>query len=440
MQQTESIEKGHIKLAARTRPPLQGEYTITVRQELGDNPKLSQSKIKEAQFSFSCEAEPLSLSPSAVYSVYPPKDSFGKFEHMLPHIVLNRRTFPWERSLGGWKEVPWLTLLLFDEREGVGLKSLTQREAFTCKTGIYCPVKVDNPDEACIVLDVPASLFCDVCPTLEELPLMAHARCISREEKVTESEVVDEWLSVLVANRTPCSDPSDTGVKNSVFLVTVEAFEDFFKEPLLRSKIPLDYETVRIPVLSTWDFYSKQEEFDFKSVFLKLDAGVLKTSLPPTVGEEAEKLLERGYVPLNHWLRDGGRTVSWYHGPLSPCLADVTEQKIQYFADARLIYEPEMGMFDISYSAAFNLGRLLALQSGSYATALDKWRQSNKREVALRENRSILASKIGAVDYIEKREEVKRMSLEERMVDEVATMVVAFRNGGDDDGRKLGDR
>ncbi|MEN6463151.1 MAG: hypothetical protein ABFC94_17510 [Syntrophomonas sp.] len=441
----ESIEKGRIKLASKTRPPLQGEYTITVSQELGDNPKLAQSKIKAAHFSFTCEAEPLKLSSDEVYSVYPPKDSFGKFEHILPHIVLRRRTLPWERVFGDREGVPWMTLLLFDEQEGTELKSLTQREAFTPEPGVYCPVKAIAPDEPCTVLDVPSALFCDVCPAWEELPLMAHSRCVSRDDKVTEADVVDEWLAVLVANRTPCSDTSDTGVKNTAFLVSVEAFVDFFTAPSLRQKISqeLEYKKVRIPVLSCWDFYSKQENYDFKSVFENLDTGVLKTPLPSNASEEVEKLLARGFVPLNHSLRDGGRTVSWYHGPLSPYKPTDTEKDLQLFSDARLIYEPEMGMFEISYSAAFNLGRLLALRSGPFSAALDSWRQSNKREAALRENRKMISSRFKKVDSINSADrlgDMEQTQLESLMEDAVAALVTALRNGGADDGEKLGGR
>ena len=74
-----------------------------------------------------------------------------------------------------------------------------------------------------------------------------------------------------------------------------------------------------MPVLYSWSFYCSSEEFDFKTVFERLDAGALqlpeikKDSLP----EELLNLMKLGYGPVDHQLRDGSSTVSFFTAALS---------------------------------------------------------------------------------------------------------------------------
>lgn len=67
----------------------------------------------------------------------------------------------------------------------------------------------------------------------------------------------------------------------------------------------------------------------------------------------------------------------------------------QMNGDAWLRYDPAIGMFDITYSAAYCLGRQLALQNGSYAAALHKWRSENKTQAGKIRQRYILACRLG---------------------------------------------
>lgn len=392
--QPKSMDPGFLKFAAHTPPPLpHGTYTLHVEQST----TIPNCTLEPAAFSFTCQAPALTLPPDDVYSVYPPKDSFGKFELTLPHVVLKRRTLPWERTLIPDANLPWMALLLYDETEQTVLQSLPTQQALQPERGIYCPMTVQQDLEPdCLVLDVPIELFCDTFPTGEDLLLSAHARGVSRSRKVTEAQPVDEWLSVLLCNRYPASNTGPNGVKNTVYLVSCEGFAPFLQDCALRGRIrdSGEYHTARIPVLSSWDFYSYREDFDFKTAFLSLSAGPLALPAEGLSDPEAIHLLSMGFAPLDHLLRNGDHTVSWYRSPLLPYACPFESHAPQFFADARLIYEPEMGMFDLSYSAAFTLGRQLALQSGAFSTALLQWRQSNKQLAARRLESNMTAQQL----------------------------------------------
>lgn len=384
------MDTGKIQLAARIRPKLpEGEYHVEVSQSTN----IPNCQPAPARLSFHCGADSSSLLPHEIYSVYPPKDSFGKWDLVLPHIVFTRRTYPWERRFGSSPEMPWITLLLLDETEGAVMSVMPRKEAFPPPPGIYCPAFAEGDGEdTCTVLDVPAELFCEVCPSLEDLPYTAHARGVCRDNKAFDAAPVDEWLSVLVCNRFPRSITGTEGVKNTAYVVSIQGFENFLTDDSLRQTIrhSKEYGHVRLSVLTSWSFHSRQEDFDFKTAFLGLDAGALAAEVSGTMPPPVRNLVSGGFVPLNHSLRDGGRTVSWYRGPFVPCEQKTKKARAQLFPDSRLVYEPEMGMFDISQASAFTLGRLLAMQSGSFTAALDAWRSAHKREAIDRNRQTLL--------------------------------------------------
>lgn len=105
--------------------------------------------------------------------------------------------------------------------------------------------------------------------------------------------------------------------------------------------------------------------------------------LPDTDGKSpADKFLQQGFVPLPHRFRQGSQSVSWYRGPLAVgpnYKIGAKEGANVKRADELLIYQQDTGFFDVSYAAAWELGRLLALRSKSFSGKLDQWKRSHKR-------------------------------------------------------------
>lgn len=377
-----------IKLASKTEPTLSaGTWQLKVTQELSGNAALNTANIRSEEFTFSCEADPYALDSSQVYSVYPPNNCFGKFETTLPSIVLKRRTLPWERKIPECPNTPWLALLLFSENENVTLRTV-KREGNAAKS--------DTQNDTYLELEIPSQLFGHICPSKEDLALAVHSRFASRDDKVTESVPIDEWMSVITAGRLPCSSTDEHGLKNTVYLVSMERVGTMVAD---RSKIPQN-QSICLPVLAQWSFYSKSEEYDFHVLFERLSADALRIPTEENVSEQAKCLLERGYVPMNHCLRDGGKTVSWYHGPFRPWDTEVSSEPYRWFSDSGLIYDPQMGMFDVSISAAFQLGRMLSLQDGAFSSALVQFREQHKRDAASRRNQVVLLRALSKTNTI----------------------------------------
>jgi hypothetical protein len=119
------------------------------------------------------------------------------------------------------------------------------------------------------------------------------------------------------------------------------------------------------------------------------------SSSPSPVGPAADAI-ELGYVPMQHVTRTGATTASWYRGPLLPYpLGSDPNRALQFFrtqqgstvpvvfdADTLVRFDPSTGLFDVTYAAAWQLGRLLALQDKSFSISLYQWKRANASAAA----------------------------------------------------------
>ena len=111
--------------------------------------------------------------------------------------------------------------------------------------------------------------------------------------------------------------------------------------------------------------------------------------LPFESGGPARGYLAAGFVPVPHRFRTGETGASWYSGPLAPALRDPVPAKALTFpaasADHLLWYDESLGMLNITYAAAWELGRALALQNRRIRELLQNWRRQQIRRQHARE-------------------------------------------------------
>ena len=404
-----------------------GEYTVTATQKTNQP---APHDTFTATRRFAVAGERFQLDPADLGAVFPPDLAVGELSGDLPHVLVTRRTLPWERtSLKSDASGPWLGVLLFDataapkpvKRTAADLiptgTTITVAGSTVTGTGamptgtISCPDLNpldygEAPDDACMTIDVDVATFSALAPTAADLPFLAHIRETDTFDTVTTSEQV----AVVLGNRVP-----QDGTAATAFLVSLENMGPLLPDDAGTPSAGLaGATTVRLITYRWWTFTADTGGATFQALLEGVNAvpdgqaGVLSSlqvpfSGPRPTGAQVQQAMDDqaagtlqegdaqmlvhnafalGYVPLTHRLRHAGRTVSWYRGPLVPLAVTAQVATPIATADAVTRYDPQTGMFDVSYAAAWQLGRLLALQSRSFSVALYEWRRGLTRIAA----------------------------------------------------------
>jgi len=401
-----------------------GEYKIAATQKLDG---IAPQNLT-TDFSFAVGGERFQLQKKEVVKVYPPAHTSGEYANALPHVVLRRRTLPWERAVAtpekGDKTAPrfsqkgsqtpppeepsWLALLVMDQHDrafanaGDALGAARQgtvKELYTDPTsktlsyfthafaqGLDFPENLletgQKPEDPCQLIDIPVDLFKKIAPTKDDLNWLAHNQLTFLADETTEQEV-----AIVMANRLP-----QAGSMSTVHLVSLEAMADFLPDANGVQTALDNYDYIRLVSLYSWDFSAVEVKIHFAAYLENLnhqkggdktDNFLRRPVKSPTVNPDVKTRMDQGYLAFRHFTRTGDQLVSWYRGPLVP--ANGTEFLLSFSqketfhlpvksADALSIFDQGIGMFNLSYSAAWQMGRLLALSSRQFATTLYQWK------------------------------------------------------------------
>ena len=413
-----------------------GNYQIDISQTVDDSSgqTISDDSLSNS-YTFAVTGDRFSLAKPAetLYSIFPADNSSGVYTNVLPHAVFTKTSLPWSRyptkdapvtglqpGTDTDEDVPtWLTILLFDQDDIAEYPELSLSPENATIADLF-PTSLlpqsslgDNYsyfnsaqniqlntgqslDDIIQKVDIPLELFWKIAPTIADLKFMAHVREVSLVDKPTMEGISDVGeplgkFSIVFGNRLP-----QTQKKSFAFLVSLEELEPFL--PNSDSGGPPSGNTfdgskfIRLAVLKEWTFYSTGQSATFVNQLLELNGR------PPGSGTDAPNTnlrlpyqgsnavvsegLKMGYVPLSEDLRTGGKTVSWYRGPLIPYKIDTPGIKLPIAsADQATAFDPTTGMFDISYSSAWTIGRLIALQDKSFSTDLYNWKKGISQAV-----------------------------------------------------------
>lgn len=433
-------------------PPLRsGTYTVTVEQTVNQAAPNHFPLTRQ----FAVAGERFTLDPADVAAVFPPDLANGEYAGALPHVVLTHPTLPWERtSVTGDTAAPWLAVLLFDDGDVPEQRTRTAAdlirldEPITVRgstatgrgrlpdgtlsyPGINPLDYGERPDQECVTVDVPVGLFSRVAPSARDLAYLAHIRrgdTVDVED--TAEAVVDRAL--VLGNRVPRDD-----ARAHALLVSLEHIGPYLPaEDGTPSGALGDATAVRLTVLRSWSFTATTLGETFLGLLEQLNAPpeerarrISSLRLPyrgaaPTPAEVdaamaaqaadaldargarvlVDNAIGMGYVALGEHLRFSGETVSWYRGPLTPFRVSTGLRAPISCADAANRYDPQTGMFDVSYAAAWQLGQLLALQSSEYALALYNWRRELRTAKAVAEEQALIARLLdGALPSVTRR-------------------------------------
>ncbi|MCB9285187.1 MAG: hypothetical protein H6563_14010 [Lewinellaceae bacterium] len=214
---------------------------------------------------------------------------------------------------------------------------------------------------------------------------------------VSPNDEFGHQVAIVVANRLP-----QPGARSIVHLVSLEKR---FKEE--NGKYVFDFgnageeDLIPLVTLKSWSFSCVSDTHNFDQLLTNLaekgkgdTQNTLRLPLLPQPGNEtANGYLQSGFVPLPHFFRRGGKSVSWYRGPLIPGIPKtsfLTDGLLPAScSDALLGYNDMYGMFDVSYAAAWELGRSLALRNKKFSTSLYNWKRLHQQQLLLAEQQEM---------------------------------------------------
>ena len=415
---------GYIRYFDSIRPPLkQGDYEIQLAQNFrergeGDAPDTVLMSDQTAKQYFTVEGSQWSIDPLTIHARYPPKNQQGVLlDHTLPKIVFQNKSLPWERSISGSvtnPNTPWLGLLMFTEYEfTTGCRVLEEQNTFNMPSS---GAVVNTPMDI-RVLSVDQTLLRNIAPTLEDLPYLAHALQVNTKDKEICGSDEDGIFSVILGNRVPTEE--DTGYH--VCLVSLEgqqdnlpSMEDANVGPMYVS-VPkgigkVDKMVVKpiytydassatnFVLLDSWsfrtgdggDFESRMKALQFRRSIedservgslgsmndhathgdsgLRYEPALLGSDMDPDVTINS-------FVQTEIIEHDGLSRQCLYRGPAVAVPVE-HEPKLEPYVnsdDARGL-ESDLEMDVIHHSAAFELGRLLALSDPKFIQTLGRWR------------------------------------------------------------------
>lgn len=411
-----------------------GKYTLEVVHTVSgkdeeDGREVTIHRQERVELEFTVDASRFRLRDSDdVYACFPPVGSSGAYDSVVPHVILRRPMLPWCRLLvpGNSDKVPWMALLVLGPDEldatqgGMPVKFERTAASALCpgepgdgalwgwnKQKQECPLSNSEAQEQIDTVEMDATVFLKICPGADELQLLAHVRAVDTSDKedpepsppsgrrvsatvappAAEStkqqspEPLVAEFAVLMANR--FVQPG----RNMAVLVSLEGWKTWLpKEATRPAASELENKRVRLVVLHSWQFQSIDQGGSFqqrvKTLYESADLLRVSEELRKKIDDPAlSTLCAQGYTPIPyHSEGSEAPTLAWYRGPLVPNAGQPFPDNSTSFscADSALIVSAD-GQLDISYSAAWQLGRLLAQSSPAFMRAATVFLQPDDR-------------------------------------------------------------
>lgn len=385
---------GSMRLHDAVDPALDaGRYRITTRVDTRDDARQFDAEHRKKVQHLEITGPRFTLEPGDIVSRHPPRDAVGGYGADLAHVVLGRRTLPWERQglgAGAPLRTPWLALLLLREDEAeleydVPLGQVIGRD----RAARHFP----DPDHRVSAVTVTGPSPEELLPTHEELPLLAHAREVNVADTALAGRDDDGWFAVVVGNRVAVGG-EEPGRRYLACLVSLEERDD------LHDRRP---DTSSLVVLHSWRFTSTSGGGTFRQLIRGADRAV--------IGEadgDAERVGELGHVVLDGTDRDGHPVRGAYRGPLVP--RGVAEPR-----PAEVPGPDGTVLPDQSLELARELGRLLGAADGRFLREVREWERA---EVIDGERRAVARAISGALAAVPGAASVAARASAPRAIDE----------------------
>lgn len=399
----EALSPGEEQLYSFYIPSLPaGAHTITTTQRVtvpSDRPLKLLGKQE-----FTVVAPQYSLPDGSIHSVYPPQGHADNVE-ILPHVVLNDSHLPWERIASKLKEkdfernrVPWLAVLVFTQEElritdqtvweATSLPKPVQQSTTLAvnmslsdlsKVRCTTPIKDTDPETNADFIFVKKALFNTLTTDYElddnqtqtncsvsRYKWLAHMRNINTTG-MANSGIDDDLgtFSIVISHRTgPLSITQPTPVV--VHLVSIENIE--------KMDFPVMDELVGLCSLDSWSYTclppnslnvpDAMAHLGATLDVLRADKDTISRLLEPTQPPQAKRIAERlndGYTVTQYRAQTGETCAALLRGPFAPTTVKRELKPLSNFGTDLQVMDKEVGVMDLTYSVAWQLGKTLAL-------------------------------------------------------------------------------
>jgi hypothetical protein len=307
------------------------------------------------------DAPRFAIDPGDIAGKHPEVPSRGAFGDRLPHLVLGRRTLPWERR--GPNGVPWLALVVAAKSEAT-LASGPLRTLLPASvvSALEASEPIDGDPTITVLRFAQADVMRAVLPSQADVALLCHVRQVNMADTALAGRDDDGWFAVVTANRLPLAGPA-AGTEYQACLVSLEARADVWTA---------GGQPPPLVVLHAWTFTSVAEGGTIEHLLNHLDVA------PFGAAAGGQSLADaNGSVALQRQDRLGENSTVRYRGPLRGVSAAA-------LPDAEA---------DISRAAARELGRLLGSADARFLRELVAWHRAAEAEARA----SLVAAAVSAV-------------------------------------------
>ncbi|KAK6349290.1 hypothetical protein TWF730_010040 [Orbilia blumenaviensis] len=421
-----------------------GRHTIQVEQKVSlanstlgtDEVLVEADKPRKAiavTQDFTVIAPHFNLIEERVDSVFPPPGQ-SALPKTLPHIVLKDFHFPWARNAATCarqkddesNRIPWVALITFTADElqvsDMGIfgdipgAKLNDNLAVESKVGIaYDKLKLvpasknvtslltkpdsREKDQSTSLIRVQKPLFTKLFTesgkgNISQFKYLNHVRKVATDGQMAAMYGPSGTYSIIVSHRT---GPYDT-IKATPLIAHLVSLENIDGVDISKFK-----DNIIMTSLYSWTYTSlPPNSFDVRSALQNLgdNLTVLKAGTPPpkpkpkpkpkpNLDEAAildiiTKRQEDGYTLVRHRTVTGEETAAMYRGPLVPTIVPARtaeEMTIQSnFGTDLQILDADLSLMDISYAAAWQLGKTLAMGDQAFTAALSRVRRQMHTE------------------------------------------------------------
>jgi hypothetical protein len=371
-------------------PTVDGSYQLTVATNI-DYGTLQTAPVTRH---FDVVGPRFALDPTLIAGVSPPRNGQGSYQETLPQIVFSRRTLPWERPIDSASnplpkpadnadppdgDVPWVALLLLEEGEYT-LRSSQPLESVV-PAGIFAALG-SPANILCDAIELDSQLLAAILPSREELQLLCHVRQVNVEDRELSAGSSEGFFSVVMSNRLPA--PAS---KCRACLVSLEQRTDLVRADPATLTAPVAVAERFSPVmikpanpqlvlLHSWTFTATGAG-TFRELMQNLDIGMIGAS-----ADGKPQLTDTGHMQLPLLDRAGENQTVWYRGPLVPWQLTRDTLGPYHSADQCRRATPDTGAEDVSYAAAFEVGRQLAAADARLAQELMRWRRESYKQAS----------------------------------------------------------